>query len=191
MNANENYQSIYRRSIEEKESFWSEQAGAIDWYQFPQTILSKDQHGHDRWFTDGWLNTSYLCLDKHIADGRGSQTALIYDSPSTGAKRKYTYAQLLDRVSRFAGGMRELGIGKGDRVVIYMPMIPEAVVAMLACARLGAIHSVVFGGFAPHELAMRIDDAEPKAIITASFGVEFDRIIPYKPMVDHAIQEAN
>ncbi|MFN8165926.1 MAG: acetate--CoA ligase [Bacteroidia bacterium] len=191
MNANENYQSIYRRSIEEKESFWSEQAGAIDWYQFPQTILSKDQFGHDRWFTDGWLNTSYLCLDKHIADGRGSQTALIYDSPSTGAKRKYTYAQLLDRVSRFAGGMRELGIGKGDRVVIYMPMIPEAVVAMLACARLGAIHSVVFGGFAPHELAMRIDDAEPKAIITASFGVEFDRIIPYKPMVDHAIQEAN
>ncbi|MBL0102521.1 MAG: AMP-binding protein [Bacteroidetes bacterium] len=184
------YEYLYRRSITNREDFWSEQAKNLAWYKFPTTILSQDENNHYRWFKGGMMNTSYLCLDAHIENGRGDQLALIYDSPSVGTVRKYTYTELRDRVARFAGGLQTLGIGKGDRVVIYMPMIPEAVVAMLACARLGAIHSVVFGGFAPHELAMRIDDSNPKAIISASYGIEFDRVIPYKEMIDQAIVEA-
>jgi acyl-coenzyme A synthetase/AMP-(fatty) acid ligase len=186
----EKYNTIYRESIENKESFWKEQAALLHWYKTPQTILSQTEKGFYRWFADGEINISYLCLDYHVENGRGEQTALIYDSPVTHTIKKYSYRELLDLVSRFAGGLQANGIGKGDTVVIYMPMIPQAVIAMLACARIGAIHSVVFGGFAPHELAMRIDDALPKAIISASYGIEFDKTIPYKPLVDRAIEEA-
>ncbi len=140
-----------------------------------------------RWFTGGELNTSFNALDRHVRDGRGEQAALIYDSPVTGTSRTYTYRELLDEVARFAGVLRGLGVGKGDRVVIYLPMIPEAAIAMLACARIGAIHSVVFGGFAASELAVRIDDATPKVVVSASCGIEVSRIVPYKPMLDRAL----
>lgn len=186
----EKYNTIYRESIDNKESFWKEQAALLHWYKTPQTILSQTEKGFYRWFADGEINIAYLCLDFHVENGRGEQTALIYDSPVTHTIKKYSFRELLDLVSRFAGGLQANGIGKGDTVVIYMPMIPQAVIAMLACARIGAIHSVVFGGFAPHELAMRIDDALPKAIISASYGIEFDKTIPYKPLVDRAIEEA-
>ncbi|TNE70442.1 propionyl-CoA synthetase [bacterium] len=185
-----NYDKEYKRSIKDPENFWMEQADNINWFQKPTRALTQDENGFYRWFKGGKLNTSFLALDAHIEDGRGEQIALIYDSPVTQKVEKYTYNQLRDQVSRLAGGMKRLGVEKGDTVIIYMPMIPQAVVSMLACARLGAIHSVVFGGFAPHELAIRIDDAKPKIIITATSGIEFDRIIPYKPMVDEAIREA-
>ncbi|MFZ4056800.1 MAG: AMP-binding protein [Ferruginibacter sp.] len=184
------YQSIYQDSIHYKEEFWNKQAQKIAWFQAPKTILSTNEQGHYRWFADGVLNTSYLCLDVHVEQGRGEQVALIYDSPVTHTKRKYTYSELKTLVAKFAAGLVKAGIQKGDTVVIYMPVIPEAVIAMLACARIGAIHSVVFGGFAPHELAMRIDDAHPKAIISASYGIEIEKVIPYKPLVDRAIIEA-
>jgi acyl-coenzyme A synthetase/AMP-(fatty) acid ligase len=184
------YQSRYQQSLSEPEAFWKEQADQLHWFNKPTQILSQNEQGHYRWFADGELNMAYLCLDFHVENGRANQTALIYDSPVTRTVRRYTYAELRSLVAHFAGGLRKKGIGKGDTVVIYMPMIPEAVIAMLACARLGAIHSVVFGGFAPHELAMRIDDAEPKAIISASYGIEIDKVIPYKPLVDKAIEEA-
>lgn len=186
----EKYRSFYRQSIEDKENFWAAQARRIHWFREPSVILSQNEKGFYRWFADGELNLCWLCLDEQVNQGRGEQTALLYDSPVSHTKQSYTYFALLDKVSRFAGGLLQLGIRKGDTVVIYMPMIPEAVIAMLACARIGAIHSVVFGGFAPHELAMRIDDAHPKAIISASYGIEFDKIIPYKPLVDRAIEEA-
>lgn len=186
----EKYNTIYRESIDNKELFWKEQAALLHWYKAPQTILSQTEKGFYRWFADGEINLCYLCLDFHVENGRAEQTALIYDSPVTHTIKKYSYRELLELVSRFAGGLQANGIGKGDTVVIYMPMIPQAVIAMLACARIGAIHSVVFGGFAPHELAMRIDDALPKAIISASYGIEFDKTIPYKPLVDRAIEEA-
>lgn len=184
------YQSLYRKSIDEKEKFWKEQSERIPWFTEPQTILSANEQGFYRWFTDGRCNISYACLDWQIEQGRGNQVALIYDSPVAGKKEKITYTELTSRVARFAHGLQSIGVGKGDTVVIYMPMIPEAVISMLACARIGAIHSVVFGGFAPHELAMRIDDAKPVAIISASYGIEFDKKIPYKPLVDQAIREA-
>lgn len=184
------YLTAYKRSIADPESFWSEQVEQIKWYQRPQKALSTDQDGFYRWFKGGKINTCYLALDAHIETGRGQETAMIYDSPVTQTVAKYTYNELRDKVARLAGGLKKLGIDKGDTVVIYMPMIPEAAIAMLACARLGAIHSVVFGGFAPHELAIRIDDAKPKAIITATSGIEIDRIIPYKPMVDDAMSKA-
>lgn len=186
----EKYRSFYRQSIEDKENFWAAQARRIHWFREPSVILSQNEKGFYRWFADGELNLCWLCLDEQVNHGRGEQTALLYDSPVSHTKQSFTYFALLDKVSRFAGGLLQLGISKGDTVVIYMPMIPEAVIAMLACARIGAIHSVVFGGFAPHELAMRIDDAHPKAIISASYGIEFDKIIPYKPLVDRAIEEA-
>lgn len=186
----EKYNAIYRQSIDNKVAFWKEQAAQLPWFKAPETILSQNEKGFYRWFTDGEINTCYLCLDHQVELGRGEQIALIYDSPVTHTIKKYSYRELLDLVSRFAGGLQSAGINKGDTVVIYMPMIPQAVIAMLACARIGAIHSVVFGGFAPHELAMRIDDALPKAIISASYGVEFDKTIPYKPLVDRAIEEA-
>lgn len=185
-----NYAQEFNRSIKDPENFWMEQAANINWFQKPQRALTKDEDGFYRWFKGGKLNTSYLALDSHIENGRGNDIALIYDSPVTQTIEKYTYLELRDRVSRLAGGMKRLGVEKGDTVIIYMPMIPQAVVSMLACARLGAVHSVVFGGFAPHELAIRIDDAKPKLIITATSGIEVDRIIPYKPMVDEAIQMA-
>jgi propionyl-CoA synthetase len=185
-----NYQSFYDWSVTEKEVFWEAQSKEISWFKPPTTILSQNEKGFFRWFEDGELNTCYLALDAHVEKGNGNQTALIYDSPVTNTVQKFTYAELTEKVSKLAGGLADLGVQKGDTVVIYMPMIPEAAMAMLACARIGAIHSVVFGGFAPHELAIRIDDAQPKVIISASCGVEFEKIIPYKPLLDDAIQQA-
>ena len=184
------YQDLYQQSIEQPEVFWRKQAELIKWYEFPETILSQDEHGFFRWFAGGKLNTSYLALDAQIEDGRGNQLALIYDSPVTNSQRKFTYTELRDEVAVFAGGLKNLGVGKGDRVIIYMPMVAEAVIAMLACARLGAVHSVVFGGFAPHELAVRINDAKPKLLVTASCGIEFTNVIEYKPLVDRALEIA-
>ena len=184
------YLEDYKLSIENPNAFWKQQAEAIQWYSPPSEILSKDSKGHYRWFNGGTLNTCYLALDYHIDQGHGEQMALIYDSPVTNTQRKFTYLEFQDQVSRFAGVLRKLGVQKSDRVVIYMPMIPEAIMAMLACARLGAIHSVVFGGFAPDELAVRIDDALPKILVTASCGIEFSNVIPYKPLVDKALDKA-
>ncbi|MEJ2132744.1 MAG: AMP-binding protein, partial [Gammaproteobacteria bacterium] len=151
---------------------------------------STDDKGAHRWYAGGLMNSAWLALDRHVDAGRGDQAALIYDSPVSGLRRRYTFAALTDAVARFAGALKSLGIGKGDRVVVYMPMVPEAAIAMLACARLGAIHSVVFGGFASRELAIRIDDAQPKAVLSASCGIEFDKVIPYKPLLDAAIDMA-
>jgi len=185
------YDQIYSKSINTKEEFWAEQALKLNWFKSPQTILTKDDDGLFRWFSDGEINTSFLCLDQHVKEGRGERTALIYESPVTGISRKYSYNELLDWTARFAGGLAQRGISKGDRVIIYMPMIPEAVVAMLACARLGAVHSVVFGGFAAHELAIRLEDATPKAIITANYGIEIDKVIAYHPLVQKALEESS
>jgi len=184
------YQKHYNNSIENPEEFWKEQANEIKWYKKPATILSKDENGFDRWFADGKLNICYLAIDRHVEDGHGEQTAIIYDSPVTQRKVKYSYNEVKSEVSRLAGGLRDLGVNKGDTVIIYMPMIAHAAFAMLACARIGAIHSVVFGGFASHELAVRIDDCKPKVIITATAGVEIDRLIAYKPLVDEAIEKS-
>ncbi|EHZ2550857.1 propionyl-CoA synthetase [Vibrio vulnificus] len=184
------YQKEYQWAKQQPESFWQAQAKNIDWFEFPKTILANDANGIERWYPDGLLNTSWLALDYHCEQGRGDKAALIYDSPVTETKLVYSYFELRDRVARIAGMLADQGVTKGDRVVIYMPMIPEAAMAMLACARLGAIHSVVFGGFAPNELAVRIEDAEPKVIMTASCGIEINKVIPYKPMVDKAIMES-
>ena len=183
-----NYHDEYQQSIEQPEVFWRKQAEQIKWYEFPETILSQDEHGFYRWFAGGKLNTSYLALDVHIEEGRGDQLALVYDSPVANMQQKFTYAELRDTVAKFAGCLRNLGVEKGNRVIIYMPMVAEAVIAMLACARLGAVHSVVFGGFAPNELAVRIDDAKPKVLVTGSCGIEFTKIIEYKPLVDKALE---
>ncbi len=184
------YQQHYQQACNNPEQFWLEQAEQISWFKAPSTALTKDENNIDRWFPDGVMNTSWLALDHHVEQGRGGQVALYYDSPVTATKRSITYKELLQEVSVFAGALRNQGVEKGDRVIVYMPMVPQAVIAMLACARLGAVHSVVFGGFAPHELAIRIDDAQPKVVVTASCGVELDRILPYKPMVDAAIDQA-
>ena len=184
------YQEKYNHSITHKEQFWAEQADKIAWFKKPEIILSQDENGFYRWFKGGKLNTAYLALDYHVENGRGEQNALIYDSATTNSVIKYTFRELRDKVAKLAGGLKSLGVEKGDTVVIYMPMVPEAAMAMLACARLGAIHSVVFGGFASSELAIRIDDAKPKVIISASCGIEFDKIIPYKPLLDDAIKKA-
>ena len=171
--------------------FWLEQSRRIPWYEAPEKGWTLDSDGLDRWFADGVLNTSYVALDYHVEQGRGEQLALIYDSPVTQTKATYTYSALRDEVARCAGALQSLGVEKGDRVVIYMPMVAEAVIGMLACARLGAIHSVVFGGFAPAELAVRIDDAKPKVILSASCGIEPGRVIAYKPLLDRAIELAS
>ena len=184
------YAEEFRRSVTDPDSFWGEAARAIDWYREPSVILDSSNPPFYRWFSDGELNTCFNALDRHVRDGRGDQAALIYDSPVTGTARRYTYRELLDEVARTAGVLRDIGVTKGDRVVIYMPMIPEAAIAMLACARIGAIHSVVFGGFAAPELAARIDDAAPKAVLSASCGIEGSRVIEYKPMLDRAIELA-
>ncbi|WP_299179024.1 propionyl-CoA synthetase [uncultured Neptuniibacter sp.] len=184
------YQAEYSKSIETPEQFWGEKAQDLQWFKKPENILSKDENGIDRWFADGELNTAYLALDYHVENGLADNDAIIYDSPVTNQKRKITYRELRDDVAKFAGVLKAQGVEKGDRVVIYMPMIPEALVAMLAVARLGAIHSVVFGGFAPHELAVRIDDAEPKVIVSASCGIEIAKVIEYKPMLDQAIEKS-
>ena len=190
MNANQyttnDYQTEYSRFSANPEKFWLEQASRVPWYSAPATALGGDSL--TQWFPDGMMNTSYMALDFHIEQGRGQHTAVVYDSPVTATKSRYTYCELRDAVAKCAGGLAGLGVGKGDRVVIYMPMVPEALISMLACARLGAIHSVVFGGFAAHELAARIEDAQPKVIISASCGVEIDRVIAYKPLLDKAIE---
>ena len=185
------YAAAYEQSISDPDAFWGQAATAIEWITPPESVLDAQNPPFFRWFTGGTLNTCFNALDRHVRDGRGAQVALFYDSPVTGTATQVTYAELLDQVSRFAGGLRRLGVNKGDRVLIYLPMVPEAVVAMLACARLGAIHSVVFGGFAPAELAARIEDAEPKVIVSASCGIEPSRTIPYKPMLDAAIERSN
>ena len=166
------YRELFDASISDPAAFWADAARAVTWTREPTQILDDSNPPFYRWFPDGELNTCANALDRHVEGGRGDQPALIYDSPVTGSQRTYTYRELLDLTARFAGALRGLGVAKGDRVVIYMPMIPEAVIAMLACARLGAVHSVVFGGFAASELAARIDDARPAAIVTASCGVE-------------------
>jgi len=185
------YSEIFARSINDPEGFWGEAAEEISWYRKWDRVLDDSNPPFYRWFVGGELNTCHNALDRHVEGGRADQTALIYDSPVTGQIQKFTYRELLDLVSRFAGVLKKLGVQKGDTVVIYMPMIPQAVVAMLACARLGAIHSVVFGGFAPNELAVRIDDAKPRVIVTASGAIEVTRLIEYKPMVDRAIELAS
>jgi propionyl-CoA synthetase len=186
-----NYEEFYNKSIDFPEEFWNSQAQNIEWYNQPNTVLGKDASGYPSWFNDGELNICYLAIDKHIQDGFGTQTALIYDSPVTQTIKKYTYNEIKSEVAKLAGGMVSLGVKKGDTAVIYMPMIPQAAFAMLACARIGVTHSVVFGGFAPHELAIRIDDCKPRLIITASSGIEIDRLIAYKPLVDEAIALAH
>ena len=185
------YGAEYERALRDPEGFWREQAEALPWFRFPEAILDQDPNGAWRWFRGGRTNTAWLALDRHVAAGRGDRTALIYDSPVTGEIRTYSYAELTDRVARIAGGLAALGVGKGDRVIIYMPMVPEAAMAMLACARLGAVHSVVFGGFAAPELAARIDDAKPVAVLAASCGIEFGNVIPYQPLLDGALAQAS
>jgi len=184
------YADVYAASINDPNTFWGSAAQDIDWITSPPRVLDDDNPPFYRWFTGGTLNTCYNCLDRHVTGGRADQAALIYDSPVTGTKRTYSYAQLLDEVSKFGGVLRSLGVDKGDRVIIYMPMVPEAVIAMLACARIGAIHSVVFGGFAPAELSARIDDAAPKVILSASCGIEPSRIVPYKPFLEGGIERS-
>ncbi len=184
------YQAEYERSIDHREEFWAEAAGLIDWDVAPQWILDSSNAPFYRWFPDGVLNTCYNALDRHADGGRGDQLALIYDSPVTDTKRTFTYSELRNEVATLAGALVDLGVTKGDTVSIYMPMIPEAVMAMLACARIGAVHSVVFGGFAAKELATRIDDAKPVVIMSASCGIEPGRIVEYKPLLDGAIDIA-
>jgi acyl-coenzyme A synthetase/AMP-(fatty) acid ligase len=184
------YAATYARSIADKAAFWHEQAQRIAWNRAPQKAFTPQPDGTAAWFSDGLLNMSHLCLDTQLQQGRGQQAALIYDSPVTGQMRTYSYAELLEEVSVMAGVFQQNGLQAGDTVVIYMPMIPQAVMAMLACARLGAIHSVVFGGFAPHELAIRINDAKPKMVISASYGIEVSTQIDYKPLLDAALREA-
>jgi propionyl-CoA synthetase len=182
------YRDQFNASIADPGAFWADAARAVTWTREPQRVLDDSNPPFYRWFPDGELNTCANALDRHVDGGRADQPALIYDSPVTGCQRTYTYRELLDETARFAGVLRGLGVGKGDRVVIYMPMVPEAVIAMLACARLGAVHSVVFGGFAAHELAARIDDAQPTVIVSASCGVEPTRTVDYKPMLDAALE---
>jgi propionyl-CoA synthetase len=184
------YAEEFHRSLTDPQGFWGEAAREIDWYQAPAEVLDASNPPFYRWFAGGVLNTCFNALDRHVRNGRGDQAALIYDSPVTGSCRTFSYRELLDEVARFAGVLSGLGVAKGDRVVIYMPMIPEAVVSMLACARIGAVHSVVFGGFAASELAVRIDDAQPKVVVSASCGIEVSRIVEYKPILDRAIELA-
>jgi propionyl-CoA synthetase len=185
-----NYNELYSKSISSPETFWAEQAEQLEWFKKPSIILSKNENDYPQWFEDGELNACYLAIDKHVNDGYGENVAIIYDSPVTQTVKKYTYNEVKTEVAKLAGGLLALGFKKGDTAIIYMPMIPQAAFAMLACARIGVTHSVVFGGFAPHELAIRIDDCKPRAIITASSGIEIDRLIAYKPLVDEAIELA-
>jgi propionyl-CoA synthetase len=184
------YAETYRRALAEPEEFWAEAAQAIDWERRWERVLDDSRPPFYRWFAGARLNTCWNALDRHVAAGRGERLALIWDSPVSGQIARFTYRELRDRVARFAGVLAGLGVRAGDRVLIYMPMVPEAAIAMLAAARLGAVHSVVFGGFAAHELATRIDDARPRVIVSASCGIETDRIVPYKPLLDAALAEA-
>ena len=185
-----NYEQIYREALRDNEAFWLDAAAAIDWKKKPKTALDKKNPPLYRWFPDGKMNTCFNAVDRHVLIGRGTQKAIVYDSPITGQKSSTTYAELKYQTARFAGMLASLGVTQGDRVIIYMPMIPEAIVAMLGCARIGAVHSVVFGGFAAAELAKRFDDSTPKVVISASCGHEPGRIVEYKPLLDAAIESA-
>ena len=184
------YEETYREWLRDPEGFWARAAESIHWYKKWDQVLDASRAPFYRWFSGGLVNTCYNLLDVHVENGRAEQVALIYDSPVTGVVKWYTYRELLNEVALFAGALRNHGVEKGDRVIIYMPMVPETVIAMLACARIGAIHSVVFGGFAADELATRINDARPKVIVSASCGIEVRRMVPYKPMLDKAIDLA-
>lgn len=184
------FDAVFQSSIDNPEKFWGEAAKSITWYKEPEVVIDDSNAPFYKWFPGGKMNTCYNAIDRHVESGRADQTAIIYDSPVTNTITKISYKELLDQVATFAGGLASKGVTKGDTVVIYMPMIPEAAVAMLACARLGAIHSVVFGGFAPHELAIRIDHAQPKVIITASGAIEGAKTLAYKPLVDSAIEQS-
>ncbi len=186
----QNYLSVYQAAMTDPKAFWGDAAQGIDWSKPWDTVLDDSQAPLYRWFAGAELNTCYNALDRHVEQGRGEQAALIYDSPVTDSKKTYSYSELRDTVARFAGLLRDLGVGKGDRVIVYMPMVAEAVIAMLACARLGAVHSVVFGGFAANELATRIDDAKPAVIVSASCGIEVKRVVQYKPLLDEAVATA-
>ena len=183
------YREVYEGWKADPEGFWMEQAGSIDWDRPPSRAYF-DQGPAGEWFADATVNTCWNAVDRHVEAGRGDQVSIIHDSPITGSTGSVTFAALQDQTARLAGALSAQGVGLGDRVIIYMPMIPEALVAMLACARIGAIHSVVFGGFAAHELAVRIDDAQPKAIIAASCGLEPGRVVAYKPLIDKAIDQS-
>jgi len=184
------YEATYREWLRDPEGFWARAAESIHWYKKWDQVLDASRAPFYRWFAGGLVNTCYNLLDAHVENGRAEQVALIYDSPVTGVVKSYTYRELLNEVALFAGALCNQGVAKGDRVIIYMPMVPETVIAMLACARIGAIHSVVFGGFAADELATRINDAHPKVIVSASCGIEVNRVVPYKPMLDKAINSA-
>ncbi len=186
----ERFDAVYRRAHDDPEAFWAEAAQAVDWISPWERVLDDSDAPFYRWFTGATLNTCYNCVDRHVAAGRGDQAAIIHDSPITGSQRTLTYAELQDQVARCAGALKDIGVAYGDRVIVYMPMVPEAAIAMLACARIGAIHSVVFGGFAAKELATRIDDAKPVAIVSASCGIEPGRVVEYKPLLDEAIELA-
>ncbi len=184
------YHEVYASWKADPEAFWLKAAEAIDWISSPRKAFDPALGIYGRWFPDAVANTCHNCLDRHVASGRADQAAVIYDSPMTGRKKTITYRELLDDTAAFAAVLADFGVAKGDRVIIYMPMVPEAVIAMLACARIGAVHSVVFGGFAARELATRIDDCQPKLVISASCGLEPGRIIAYKPLLDEAIELA-
>lgn len=185
-----NADHLTQQSKDNKEEFWKEQAKDISWYKFPESISSLDENNYNQWFADGELNMCYLCIDKHIEDGFGDQVAVIYDSPVTNQKKTYTFSEAKEEISKLAGGLQSLGLKQGDTAIIYMPMIPQTMFAMLACARIGVIHNVVFGGFAPQELVVRIDDCKPKVLITATAGIEIAKRIPYLPLVEKAIELA-
>src|SRR5690606_12714123 len=182
-----NYNEFYAKSITNPGGFWEEQARQIKWFKSPQTILSKDENDYPLWFKDGELNACYLALDKHIEDGFGDEVAIIYDSPVTQTVRHITFNEAKAETAKLAGGLISLGVSKGDTVISYLPIVPDALCAMLACARIGATHSVVFGGVSPPQFAIRIDDCKPKDTLTASSGIEIDRLTAYKPLVDEAI----
>ena len=184
------YEKIYKKALEMPEDFWADAAQAVQWEKKWDKVFDDSNYPFVQWFKGGLLNSCYNALDFHVDNGRAEQTALIYDSPVTGIIRKISYRELQKEVALLAGAFQSLGLKKGDRIIIYMPMIPQAVITMLACARIGVVHSVVFGGFASQELAIRIDDSKPKAIVTASCGIEVERLIPYKPLLDKAIEMA-
>src|SRR5260221_5850716 len=190
MNSQDNsgYRQVHARSLADPEGFWGEAARDIDWIEPAKKIFDPASGPYGRWFAGGVVNTCHNALDRHVAGGRADQVALIHDSPLSGSVTKFTYAQLLHEVKTLAAIMQDFGVAKGDRVILYMPMVPEAVVAMLACARIGAVHSVVFGGFAAKELATRIEDAKPKLMFSASCGLQPDRLVQYKPLLDEAIK---
>ena len=181
------FKTLYQHSIDKPEAFWAEAARLVHWIKAPTQILDDSEPPFYRWYPDGVINACYNAVDLHVDEGNGERLALIYDSPVTNQKINYTYSELRDATAKLAGALKAMGVETGDRVIVYMPMVPEAVISMLACARIGAIHSVVFGGFAANELAVRIDDCTPKAILSASCGIEVNRLVEYKPLLDDAL----